>query len=65
VTANTKAEAMEADGNEGDLTASIQRFAKIYKIHNTELITPLLDTFTHQRSLTWQSPVIRNLKCTN
>lgn len=52
VTVKIQAEAMEADGNEGDLTASIQRFAKICKIHCTVLIAPLLDTFTHQRSLT-------------
>ena len=52
MTVKIKAEAVEADGHEGDLTASIQRFAKIYKIHCTVLIAPLLDTSTHQRSLT-------------
>lgn len=52
VTAKIKADAVEADGHEGDLTASIQRFAKICKAHCTVLIVRLLDTFMHQRSLT-------------
>jgi len=38
VTEKIKAEAMEADGKNSDLTASMQRFAKICKSHCTLLI---------------------------
>lgn len=46
-----KAETLEADGNEGDLTASIQRFVNPGQVRSCAVLI-ILDTFTHRRSQT-------------